>query len=95
MLRSRSKGWCWGNASGTPGPVTAVTGTLVCDAGSQTATILDTTPVTLDVHGDAHFSGHLQNVPVTCANPVFLLRIASPAGAAGRWIATGTRPVHR
>jgi hypothetical protein len=79
-----------GNASGTPGPVSAVTGTLVCNAGTQTQAILDTTAVTLDVHGDAHFSGHLQNIPATCANPVFLVRIFSPAGAAGRWIATGT-----
>jgi hypothetical protein len=79
-----------GNASGTPGPVSAVTGTLVCNPGTQTQQVLDTTPVTLDVHGDAHFSGHLQNIPTTCANPVFLVRISSPAGAAGRWIATGT-----
>jgi hypothetical protein len=79
-----------GNASGTPGPVSAVTGTLVCGSGTQTATILDTTPVTLDVHGDAHFSGQLHGVPANCATPVFLIRIASPAGAAGRWIATGT-----
>jgi len=46
--------------------------------------------VPLNVHGDAHFSGRLQNIPVTCANPLFLVRIAAPAGAAGRWIATGT-----
>jgi len=79
-----------GNSSGTPGPVTAVIGTLVCNPGSQTLAILDTAVVPLNVHGDAHFSGHLQNIPVTCANPLFLVRIAAPAGAAGRWIATGT-----
>jgi hypothetical protein len=79
-----------GTASGTPGPVSAVTGTLVCNAGTQTQAILDTAAVPLSVHGDAHFSGHLQNVPVTCTNPLFLVRIAAPAGAAGRWIATGT-----
>ena len=79
-----------GNSSGTPGPVSAVIGTLVCNPGSQTLAILDTAVVPLNVHGDAHFSGHLQNIPVTCANPLFLVRIAAPAGAAGRWIATGT-----
>jgi hypothetical protein len=57
------------NCSGTPGPVSAVTGTLMCNAGSQTQAILDTSLVPLNVHGDARFSGHLQNLPVTCANP--------------------------
>ena len=79
-----------GTASGTPGPVSAVVGTLVCNAGTQTQAILDTAVAPLNVHGDAHFSGHLQNIPTTCANPLFLVRIAAPAGAAGRWIATGT-----
>jgi len=77
-----------GTASGTPGPFSAATGTLVCNAGMQTQTILDTAIVPLNVHGDAPCSGHLQNIPVTCANPVFLVRIAAPAGAASRWIAT-------
>jgi len=79
-----------GNSTGTPGPVSAVVGTLVCNAGTQTVAILDTTSVTINVHGDAEFSGLLQNIPVTCANPRFLVRIAAPAGAAGRWIGTGT-----
>lgn len=78
------------NSSGTPGPISAVTGTLVCNAGSTTQTVLDTAQVSLNVHGDAHFSGHLSGVPAVCANPLFLVRIAAPAGAAGRWIATGT-----
>jgi hypothetical protein len=78
------------NSSGTPGPVTAVTGTLVCNAGSTTPTILDTTSVSLNVHGDAHFSGQIAGIPASCDNPLFLVRIAAPAGAAGRWIATGT-----
>jgi hypothetical protein len=79
-----------GTASGTPGPVSAVTGTLVCNAGTQAQAVVDTVVLPLNVHGDAHFSGHLQNIPVTCANPLFLVRIATPSGAAGRWIATGT-----
>jgi hypothetical protein len=77
------------NSTGTPGPITEVEGTLVCGAGSTTQIILDTTPVSLSVHGDARFFGHLSGVPTTCANPLFLVRIAAPAGAAGRWIGTG------
>ena|SRR5215467_1797077 len=78
-----------GNASGTPGPVSAVVGTLVCNPGA-TPVILDTTPVALNVHGDAQFAGQISGIPSTCNNPLFLVRIASPAGAAGRWIATGS-----
>jgi hypothetical protein len=80
-----------GNSSGTPGPVTAVTGTLVCNSGGATPTVLDTAAVSLNVHGDADFSGQIAGIPATCANPLFLIRIAAPAGAAGRWIATGTQ----
>jgi hypothetical protein len=76
------------NSSGTPGPVTAVTGTLVCNGGTTTPSILDTTPVRLSTQGDAHFSGQISGIPATCDNPLFLIRIAVPAGAAGRWIAT-------
>jgi hypothetical protein len=79
-----------GNSSGTPGPVTAVTGTLVCNSGGTTPTILDTASVSLNAHGDANFSGQIAGIPATCANPLFLVRIAAPAGAAGRWIATGS-----
>lgn len=78
------------NSSGTPGPVSAVVGTLVCGSGTATPVIIDSAPVALNVHGDAHFSGQLAGVPAACANPIFLIRIAIPAGAAGRWIATGT-----
>ena len=75
--------------SGTPGPVSAVTGTLVCNVDTATQTILDTAPVPLDGHGDAAFAGTLQGIPSACANPLFLVRIATPEGASGRWIATG------
>ena len=78
------------NSSGTPGPVSAVTGTLVCNAGTATPTAIDTAQVALNVHGDAHFAGQLAGIPSSCGNPIFLIRIAAPAGAAGRWIATGT-----
>jgi len=76
------------NSSGTPGPVTAVTGTLVCNAGTATQSILDTTAVPLSAQGDAHFSGQISGIPASCDNPLFLIRIAAPAGAAGRWIGT-------
>jgi hypothetical protein len=77
-----------GNSTGTPGPVTSVTGTLVCGAGTTTQSIHDTTAVSLNTQGDAHFSGQISGVPAACDNPLFLIRIAAPAGAAGRWIAT-------
>jgi hypothetical protein len=49
------------------------------------------------VEGDTgSFSGTLQNIPATCASPLFLVRIASiqlpntdPDAADGLWIATG------
>jgi len=71
-----------GNSTGTRGPVSAVVGTLVCNWRNQTVTILDTTSMTLNVH--AEFSGLLQNILVTCANPLFLVRIAAPAWR--RWL---------
>jgi len=76
--------------SGTPGPITEVTGTLVCNAGDAAEAILDTPDVALSAGGDASFSGNIGPIPLTCANPLFLIRIASPAGARGRWIATGS-----
>jgi hypothetical protein len=78
------------NSSGTPGPVSAVVGTLVCNSGTASPAILDTAPVPLNVHGDAQFAGQIQGVPAACGNPLFLIRIAAPAVAAGRWIATAT-----
>ena len=78
-----------GNASGTPGPVTSVIGTLVCNPGSPAGTVeaaIDTPAVALSPVGDAELSFKI-NVPATCNNPVFLIRVLS-----GRWIATGTKP---
>jgi hypothetical protein len=77
-----------GNASGTPGPVTAVMGTLVCNAGSpagSTEAEIDTPSTSLNSQGDAEL-GFRINVPAVCNNPLFLIRVGS-----GRWIATGTR----
>src|SRR5262245_62923168 len=49
--------------SGTPGPVTAVTGCVVCNAGTNQEGAFDTEPVTLDAQGDASFSGQIQGIP--------------------------------
>lgn len=72
-----------GNASGTPGPVTNVAGALVCSAGSS-PTVVETSSVTLSAQGNAAFSGTLSNVPSSCTNPIFLIRVPG-----GPWIATG------
>ena len=74
--------------SGTPGPITQVTGTLVCNPGADGESPHDTAAVNLDAHGNAQFSGSLGTLG-TCANPLFLVRIFNPSGARGLWIATG------
>src|SRR5262249_30385692 len=76
--------------NGTPGPISAVTGTLVCNAGTNTEIALNTGAASLDAQGNAQLTGRLSNIPATCANPLFLLRIARLQGANGKWIATGT-----
>jgi hypothetical protein len=78
-----------GNASGTPGAVTIVVGTLVCNPGSPAGTVetaIDSPTAALSPVGDAELSFKI-NVPVVCNNPVFLIRVPS-----GKWIATGTKP---
>jgi hypothetical protein len=78
-----------GNASGTPGPVTSVIGTLVCNPGSPAGSVeavIDTPAANLSAEGNAELSFKI-NVPLACNNPVFLIRVPS-----GRWIATGTKP---
>lgn len=80
------------NASGTPGPVGTVVGTLVCNVGAADQVIRDTTEVRLTQQGDAHFRGEIAGIPALCANPAFLVRIGPSfpvAGAVGRWLATG------
>ena len=80
--------------SGTPGPITAVVGTLVCNAGETSngnsiETVFDTAEVPLSAQGDAQFSGDIGSIDTPCDNPLFLVRIAQPEGAFGLWIATG------
>ena len=74
--------------SGTPGPITQVTGTLVCNPGADGESTHDTAAVGLDPHGNAQVTSHLENLG-TCVNPLFLVRIFNPSGARGLWIATG------
>jgi hypothetical protein len=78
-----------GNASGTPGQVTSVVGTLVCNPGSPNGTVeaaLDTPAAALSPVGDAELSFKIA-IPPVCNNPVFLIRTTT-----GRWLATGTKP---
>ena len=79
-----------GNATGTPGGVDQVEGSLICDAGAQDQTIFTTTPVQLNAQGNADFSGTFNTIPGSCTNPLFLIRIGPDLpGANQRWIATG------
>jgi len=78
-----------GNFSGTPGPVTAVVGTLVCNPGNAAGNpenAVDTPAANLSTEGNAELSFKII-VPTVCNNPVFLIRVP-----AGKWIATGTKP---
>jgi hypothetical protein len=75
--------------SGTPGPITKIEGTLVCNAGTDQQSLHDTLAVRLDAQGNAQFTGTLGTLPAGCGNPLFLLRIFDPSGARGLWIATG------
>ena len=79
--------------AGTPGPVTGVIGTLVCNPGDDTESVVDSLEVPLSPQGDAHFVGHLEGIPDSCTNPAFLIRISTPAGARGFWIANATERV--
>jgi hypothetical protein len=75
---------------GTPGPVTQVKGTVVCNAngsgGDGNAVLIDTPTVPLDATGDAEFEGSL-SLPSACRDlPSIAFLIRTPAGA---WIANG------
>ena len=79
-----------GNSIGTPGVVTSVKGTLVCDttgAVNGNSTLVDTPLVTLSAQGDARFRGNLGALPVACTsqpNIAFLIRTGG-----GAWLASG------
>lgn len=83
---------------GTPLPVTAVKGTLVCDnngsAGGGNSVIAETPSVPLSKTGDARFSGNIGPLPAACTSEpdlVFVVRASAFNGTAieGPWIANG------
>ncbi len=80
-----------GNATGTPGPVNKVIGTLVCNPGTNTQAVRNSAELGLSAQGNAHFQGEIHGIPATCSDPLFLVRIGPsfPPGTAGRWLATG------
>jgi hypothetical protein len=84
---------------GTPGPVTAVNGTLVCDvdgsASDGNSVLVQTPSVPLSLTGDAFFHGKLGSLPSVCTSETdiaFLVRVTAFSGnsvAQGPWIANG------
>jgi hypothetical protein len=82
---------------GTPGPVTQVKGTLICDvdgtANNGNSIDIDTPATDLDTRGNAQFSGtFVSSLPSLCASEnddAFLIRIVEPSTFANSWIAFG------
>ncbi len=82
---------------GTPGPVTQVKGTLVCDVdgtgNNGNSVDIDTPATTLDAQGNAQFSGKfVSSLPSICSSEnddAFLIRIVEPTDFANAWIAFG------
>jgi len=82
---------------GTPGPVSQVKGTLVCDvdgtANFGNSVLIDTPATPLNQQGNAHFAGSfVSSLPSLCSSEnddAFLIRIVEPSSFAGRWIAFG------
>jgi hypothetical protein len=82
---------------GTPGPVTEVKGTLVCDvdgtANGGNSLDFDTPATTLSADGNAHLRGSfVKALDPLCSSDnddAFVIRIVEPAAFAGAWIAFG------
>jgi hypothetical protein len=83
---------------GTPGPVTGVKGTLVCDvdgsAGGGNSVLVETPSVSLSSTGDAAFSGKVGPLPAVCSSErdlAFLVRASVFGGNSveGSWLANG------
>jgi hypothetical protein len=83
-----------GNSIGTPGTVTQVKGTLVCDtdgSASGNSILVDTPLVDLSDEGDAQFHGSVGALPAVCASePDIAFLIRAGASATAKWIANGT-----
>ena len=85
-----------GNAIGTPGPVTQIAGTLVCNPGASTQAVISTPAVSLNARGDASFEGSFSSStdacsPTSLAFLITTLPSSSTAGT-GNWIAFGAVP---
>ena len=83
---------------GTPGPITAVKGVLVCDtngsAGGGNSVLVETASVPLSSSGDAEFTGNLGPLPSVCSSEpdlAFVVRASAIGGqpVEGPWIAAG------
>ena len=83
---------------GTPGPVTAVKGVLICDndgsASAGNSVLVETPSVPLSATGDASFNGNLGTLPSVCSSEsdiAFVVRVSGFGGNAveGPWIANG------
>ncbi len=79
-----------GNSIGTPGPVTSVQGTLVCNPSAKKPTVIPSSAVTLDAQGGASFIGSVSTRTATCklANGVAFLITVPVTGTP--WIANGS-----
>lgn len=79
-----------GNSIGTPGPVSSVKGTLVCDTtgvlNGGNSTLVDTPVVPLSAQGNASFRGSLGALPTACTSQP---SIAFVIRAGNAWIASG------
>jgi hypothetical protein len=79
-----------GNSSGTTDGITNVKGTLVCNA-TTTPAVYDTAEATLSATGNAGAKGKFATAIISpCADPLFLIRVATTTPATSPWIATGT-----
>lgn len=72
---------------GTPGTVTTVKGTLICNPGAASQTIIDTPSVTLDAQGNASFYGGVSSQTAGCSASAVAFLIRVPAN--NHWIANG------
>jgi hypothetical protein len=83
---------------GTPGPISAVKGTLICDndgsASGGNSVLVESPSVSLSTTGDASFTGSLGPLPAVCSTErdiAFVVRVSGVGGNAveGPWIANG------
>lgn len=76
-----------GNSIGTPATTTEVEGTLVCNPGATSQTVVSTPPVALDARGDAAFNGSFSASTAGCSPTAVAFLITIPSN--NHWIANG------